>query len=148
MENNIEVWFTVPNEAIKLKTEKAICLVFDPVLQQRRSIPDAEKCWLPISKISIDEVEGGKQKKITMPYWLMESKPIILNSVQVMSDSSMVRNALENKKKNPDYPLDEKIMLEETLEENRKLREENRNLQKQLDRAISLGFSDGLNIFN
>ena len=137
MDNNIKVWFTVPNEAIKLKTEKAICLVFDPVLQQKRSIPDEEKCWLPSSKISIDDVEGGKEKKITIPYWLLESKPLILNNVQIMSDNSVVRNALNNKEKDPSHNSEDKIMLADALEENRKLREENRRLKNEFERLES-----------
>ena len=88
-------------------------------------------------------MEGGKEKKITIPYWLLESKPLILNNVQIMSDNSMVRNALNNKEKDSNYNSEDKIMLADALEENRKLREENRRLKNEFERLESTNTSAG-----
>ena len=63
-----------------------------------------------------------------------------------MSDNSMVRNALNNKEKDPNYNSEDKIMLADALEENRKLREENRRLKNEIERLESTAYSRGITI--
>lgn len=87
MGNNKKVWFEVPTKSIIKKTEKAVLIAFGgPEIYESRFIPEENKCWLPLSQISMEDENNGKTK-ITIPMWQIEKgKGIILDYVQIFNE--------------------------------------------------------------
>ena len=78
------VWFSIPKEAIKNKTDKAVLIAFGgPEIYSQTDIPLQYKCWLPFSKTTITPT-GGNMMKVVLPLWMAE-KSIVSQYVTLQS---------------------------------------------------------------
>ena len=66
------VWFSIPKEAIKNRTAKAVLIAFGgPEIYSHKDIPLQYKCWLPFSRVTVTSLNKNMMK-VELPLWLAE----------------------------------------------------------------------------